>query len=219
MHEKEPVRLHLEGGVAHIVLDSPPDNRMDRHFFNRLGEIVETLKHSADARVVLIYGSGRHFSAGADLEDIKRGIVELYTEGMSLDGVVDNSIYKTACLFSDIESLGIPVIGAISGFCVGSGLELALSCSIRICSEESIFGCPEITWGLITGCSGSIRLERMIQKSRAKEIILSGDMFGAREAYAMGLVNRVAGKRQALTQALRMAKLLADNKIQVKIPD
>lgn len=206
MEEMEPLILEIHGRTAHIVLDRPPDNRMNRKFFSSLSRIVEEIRECKGIGAVLVYSSGRHFSAGADVEDVKKSALQPYLKGED----AQETVCENARVLRQLETLDVPVISAISGVCTGSGLELALACNIRICSTDALLGCPELSWGIITGLSGSIRLEKTVGRSRAKEIILRGDMINGKEAYDIGLVDILTKRSQLLPTALKLAGLYSE---------
>ena len=208
MTDKECMRLEVKDRIASIILDSPPDNRMTRRFFDQLEYTIQKLE-ALEIGALLLYSGGRHFSAGADLEEIKNSIIEPYRNGKGLNKALELSVLKDCALLNKIETLPFPVIGAISGLCTGSGLELALACNIRICSKDCLMGSPEINWGLITGCNGSLRLERIIGRARALEFIIQGQLINSSTALTMGLANSVVEGKSLIPEAYKLAWLLA----------
>lgn len=208
MADKDRIRLEVKDRVASIILDAPPDNRMDRQFFDQLNSVMQKIEY-LEIGALLIYSSGRHFSAGADVEDIKMRIIEPYQRESDLKKALEQSVIKDCILFSKIESLPFPVIGALNGLCAGSGLELALACDIRICSKDCLLGSPEINWGLITGCNGSLRLERILGRAGAFEFIVRGQMVNSSSALSMRLVNEVVDNKNLIPRAYSLAQLFA----------
>lgn len=205
MSEKELIKLSVEGRTAVLTMDIMPDNRMDKHFFKNLHEKFQLVNNNKSIGAMVITSCGRHFSAGADVEDVKGTVLKPFYEGCEMDEILERSILRDTRLFRSIEMMDIPVIAAITGFCLGSGFELALACNIRICSSDSFFGCPELSFGIITGMSGSIRLKEIIGKNKTTEMLLIGDMIGAEEAYRMGLVNKVLKRKEVLPFAMELA--------------
>jgi enoyl-CoA hydratase/carnithine racemase len=201
MPENEPITLKIEDRVAHVILDAPPDNRMNSRFFACLKEILQQIKAADGVNAAVVYSGGRHFSAGADVRDITENVYRAYTEGKCPDVIVK----EYALIFREIECMHIPVIAAVTGICTGSGLELALACNMRICSADALLGCPELSWGIITGLNGSIRLEKTIGRSKALEVILTGDLVTARDAYRIGLVDKLLPKKEVLPYTLELA--------------
>ncbi len=206
MAENEIIQLEKASGIAKIILSRPPDNRMGTKFFTELSETVLEIKKDQSLKAVVIHSSGRHFSAGADVEDIKNNV----SMNASAENNTNELVYRNAAVLRELETLDIPVIAAINGFCTGSGLELALACDIRVCSTDAFLGCPELSFGIITGLSGSIRLEKTAGRSRAKEIILRGDLISANEAYKIGVVDIIKKKKELLPFVLKLASIYAE---------
>ncbi|MEM1649915.1 MAG: enoyl-CoA hydratase-related protein, partial [Sulfolobales archaeon] len=156
-------------------------NAINIEMLQELSRVLDELEADDSVRVIVITGSGRAFSAGADVTGFA-GVnpVKAYIFSRRFQEVL-----------SKIEKLAKPVIAAINGYALGGGLEIALACDIRIASEGAMLGQPEINLGLIPGAGGTQRLSRLIGLGRALEIIFTGDMIPAREAERIGLVNRV----------------------------
>jgi enoyl-CoA hydratase len=112
-------------------------------------------------------------------------------------------------LFERIERLGKPVIAAVNGFALGGGCELAMACTLRLAADTARFGQPEINLGIIPGYAGSQRLPRLVGRGRAQELLLTGDMITAEEAWRIGLVNRVVPAAQLMDEARTLARTLA----------
>jgi enoyl-CoA hydratase len=170
-------------GIAKIII-----NRLDkRNALNRdtRGEVREALdlvRRDEEIRVLLFRGAGEQsFIAGADLNDLK---------AFSPLGMYHHMNNLGQKLYNDIENLPLPTIALINGFCFGGGLELALSCDIRIASENAKFGQTEILLGFIPGGGATQKLPRLIGSGLAKELMFTGKAIDAREAERIGLVNR-----------------------------
>ena len=146
---------------------------------------------------IVITGSTKAFAAGADIKEMaNKTFVESYTKNM----------FKN---WTDITKVTKPTIAAVSGFALGGGCELAMMCDIMIASESAKFGQPEISLGVIPGCGGTQRLIRAIGKSKAMEMVLTGNMITAQEAEKAGLVCRVVPDDQLMESALKMAGKIA----------
>lgn len=146
---------------------------------------------------IVITGSAKAFAAGADIKEMaSRTYVESYTKNM----------FKS---WTDITKVTKPTIAAVSGFALGGGCELAMMCDIMIASESAKFGQPEITLGIIPGCGGTQRLIRAVGKSKAMEMVLTGNMMSAAEAEKAGLVCRVVPDAELLDAALKMGNKIA----------
>ena len=171
---------------------------MDAHFFNELTRLRREVFPALSVRGMLVYGRGRHFSSGANIAEL----LSLYQTAPSenpapfLRGNIET--------FLALESLPFPVIAVINGCCLGAGLELALSCHVRIASRHAIFSLPESTYGLLPGCGGTIRLQEVIPFGKALEMILSGRILSADEAYENGLVSKLVEKRVSIQTAEMM---------------
>ncbi len=206
MSTYEFVEYEAAGGIATATLRRPEKlNAFHDGMLRELGEIVAEVRARDDIRVLMLTGAGRAFCAGADF-----GWFDVEALGREPTARFRALAAASHGLFDQIEALEKPVIAAINGLCVGGGLELALSCDIRIAAEDARFGLPELNAGIIPGSGGCSRLVRLVGAARAKELVFTGDLIGAAEARAMGLVNRMVPPAQLLEEARRFAqKLLA----------
>ena len=170
--------------VARITINRPDKlNALDRSTTQGIGAAARRASADPDVRVVIVTGAGeKAFVAGADIAE------------MSALGAREAQIYSQELResFAAIESSPKPVIAAIHGFALGGGCELAMACHVRIASEAARFGQPEVGLGLIPGAGGTQRLVRIVGRGRALDLILSGGMIDAAEAYRIGLVTKVA---------------------------
>jgi enoyl-CoA hydratase len=161
---------------------------------------MAALKADSGVRSVVLTGAGdKSFVAGADINELA---VQTPIEGKE-------HARRGQQIFDAIEHLGKPVIAAVNGFALGGGCELAMACTLRLAADTARFGQPEINLGLIPGYAGSQRLPRLVGKGLALEILLTGDMISAQRAYEIGLVNRVVPVADLLTEAKKLAHLLA----------
>lgn len=151
---------------------------------------------------VIITGRGRHFSNGADFSLIE-------SSDDSIDELFEN-IQKGRELLNEIEKLPVVTVAAINGSCFGAGLEIALSCNFRICSQKSFFALPEASRGIIPGLNGVERLSRLCGRRKAIQIALSGEMFNSEDALAAGIVDMVSD--DSLDAALKFVQELTENK-------
>jgi len=194
-----PVRLRVDNGIAFCELCSPPGNVMNSAFFECFSALGDSFAAcAARVRGMVVYGGGRHFSSGADVDEIKSiiaGRPEALTSELFL---------KNHHALESLAQLAFPVVAAISGCCLGAGLELALACRYRICAPNAVFSLPEATFGLMPGCGGTVRLPAIIGEARAIELALSGRTIGADEAHACGLLDLVVEKKALLPTALRL---------------
>lgn len=169
-----------------------------RRFRGLLAEIAEDLS----IRCVLITGAGeKAFCAGADLK-----------ERRTMDAaMVPQFVKNIRALMDDVENLPQPTIAVVNGFAFGGGTELMLACDLRVAAEEALFGLTEVTLAIIPGAGGTQRLPRLVGKSRAKDLILTGRKLEAREALAMGLVNRCVPRAELVACAQTLAAEIAGN--------
>jgi enoyl-CoA hydratase len=195
------IRLEL-GTVTHLTLANPPLNLVTRELLGELGAALDVLEAASpgDVRVVVVAGEGdRSFSAGSDVGEFEsqRGLNGRERHALE-SGVADR-----------LARLPMPTIAAIEGNALGGGLELALCCDIRVASETSRLGLPEVRLAVTPGAGGTQRLPRVVGAARAKELILTGRVLTAEEAARIGLVSRVVPSGQALAAADEIAVEIA----------
>ncbi len=175
-------------------------NALSQELTAELSLLLDEIENDAELRVIVITGAGdKAFMAGADIN-------ELVDRDARLGRRVSRERQE---IFSRIENLHVPVIAAVNGYALGAGLELALACSIRICSEKAQFGAPEVKLGIIPGDGGTQRLPRLIGLGRAMEMIITGDFIDAQEAYRIGLVNKVFPLDKLMEKAMELAQKIA----------
>jgi enoyl-CoA hydratase/carnithine racemase len=168
-----------------------------------LGELERTLENGArdeEIGVVVLSSEGKHFSVGADIEEVKdfRSVADY-----------ENFFSRIQGCFNTLDSLPKPTIAAVNGFALGAGFELSLATDLRIAADDAAFALPEVKLGAIPGAGGTQRLPRIVGESRALEMIYSGDPIRASDAYRIGLVNKVVPPRELLEEAIRFARRLA----------
>jgi cyclohexa-1,5-dienecarbonyl-CoA hydratase len=174
----DSVRVEDRGPVTVVTIAHPPANAISAAVIAGIREALEAAVASDDCRVLVITGDGEQFfAAGADVS-------EFATSGAA--GIVAGQK-----LTSEIEGCRIPVIAAVNGIAFGGGCEIALSCDLRFASSNARFGQPEIKLGIIPGWGGTQRLPRLIGRTAAMELLLTGDPIDADRALALGLVNTV----------------------------
>lgn len=167
-------------------------NALNTKTLEEFKEVFQAVYDDDSIRAVIITGKGeKAFVAGADISEIK-DLNELNARKFSEEG---------QDIFQSIESCPKPVIAAVNGFALGGGCELALSCHLRIASDNAKFGLPEVSLGIIPGYGGTQRLPRLVGKGIANELILTGDMISAQRGYEIGLVNHVVPQAELLKKA------------------
>ncbi len=200
------IRWNIEKDVAIVVIDRPErKNALNKELREELYKAIRIVNSTTGLKAIVITGTGDVFSAGADV-----GAMKDYTEKEAKEASLHGNR-----LFSYIEDMELPVIAAINGWALGGGLELALVCDIRICSENARFGQPEVKLGLIPGYGATFRLPRIIGMGRAKELILTGKIIDAREAEKIGLVSEVVKKEELIHRAKSIARELSGASIAI----
>ena len=192
------ISVTIDGLIGIVQLNRP--NALNAINFELMAELVaalEELDKDQAIRVIILTGSERAFAAGADVKE------------MSQAGPVDLILGRRFELWDRIRKISKPIIAAVSGYCLGGGNELAMSCDIIIAAETATFGQPEINVGIMPGAGGTQRLIRAVGKHRAMEIILTGTSITAAEAYRIGLVNRVVPIETLMVEARKFANELA----------
>ena len=192
------VSYRIEERVAIVQIERPAvRNAVDAATARALAEAFRRFDADGEADVAILTGAGGHFCAGADLKAYARG------DGRTLTEAGDGPMGPTRM------RLAKPVIAAVEGYAVAGGCELALWCDLRVASDSAVFGIFCRRFGVPLIDLGTIRLPRLIGHSRAMDLILTGREVRAREAFEIGLANRIAPTGQALTKALELAKQLA----------
>jgi len=196
--------------IAYVTMNRPEVlNALNAKTIDELSDVFSQIRDNDAVEVVIITGSGtKSFVAGGDIKELG--------QENSVDGK-GRSITAQE-MRNRIEWLGKPVIAAVNGFAFGGGCELALACHIRIASENAKFGQPEVNLGLMAFGGGTQRLPRLIGKGRALELLLTGDIIDAAEAYRIGLVNKVVPSESLLATTEELArKILSKGPVAVKL--
>ena len=197
----QTLKLEFTNKIAIVFINRPEKlNALNSNVMSELKNCFIELKKNEDIYVVILTGSGdKAFVAGADISELNNLNMIAAKEYAE----------KGQAVFDLIENMNKPVIAAVNGFALGGGCELALSCHIRLASENAKFGQPEINLGLIPGYGGTQRLTRLINSGRAMELILTGDFIDAGEAFRLGLVNKVYPLADLLNKAYELADKIA----------
>ncbi len=191
------VDFKIEGKIAILTLNRPEAlNAINAELRKELDKYIIDFRDNPDLWVAIIYGAGRAFCVGADIKQRGSGILGRQT-GLD-DPVRPDQIWK-------------PFIAAIQGYCLGAGLEMALTCDLRIAADNARFGQPEVGVGIIPGAGGTQRLPRFIHRAKAAELVLMGQQIDAQEAFRIGLVNKIVPQDQLLAEAIAWAKIICQN--------
>ncbi len=211
---KELVTYHREGHVAFITLNRPEKrNAMNAKLWKSLRDAVSVAEKDGEARVIVLKGEGKAFSAGLDLGPENELISVLGgTPGASQKMAFFKMVLETQEIHNRLERISRPTIAAIHGYCLGAGLELAVCCDIRICSSDAVFALPEATLAIITDVGGLQRLPKIVGRGHAREMAFRGRRIDAQRARMIHLVNDVYPDKEVLfAKALEMAEEIADN--------
>jgi len=194
--------LEQSGPIAVLTINRPRAfNSLNSDTLSELSTVLDELGRDSSVKVVILTGSGeKAFVAGADISQMK--------DFNSLEGRRFAQLGHAT--FRKIELLPQPVIAAIKGFALGGGCELAMACDIRLASENAKFGQPEVTLGLTAGFGGTQRLPRLVGTGLASELLFTGDIIDAQEAYRIGLINHVYSIDTLMEEAQKLAKRIAE---------
>jgi enoyl-CoA hydratase len=191
--EREP-----DGRIATVLLNRPDRlNALNEPLMTELAAALTELDAENDVRCIVLGGSDRAFAAGADIAE------------MAEASVMDMYSARRIDRWDAIRAVRTPLVAAVSGFCLGGGCELAMSCDLIVASETAQFGQPETALGLLPGAGGTQRLTHAVGKAVAMDMILSGRRLTAREALTAGLVARVVARESWLDEAKRVAREIA----------
>jgi len=199
----DTVLYEKKGATAYVTVNRPKVlNALNTRTWADLRTAFEDARNDAAVRGVILTGAGnKAFIAGADIGELAHATA-FEAEKASRFG---------QAVLDLIESLGKPVIAAVNGFALGGGCETAMACTIRIAVDTAKFGQPEVTRGLVPGGGGTQRLPRLVGKGRALQLILSGEMIGAQEAYRIGLVNEIVPAADLIARAEAILTKIASN--------
>lgn len=198
MSEKEFILIEIIGKVGLVTLNRPESyNALNLKLLSELMDSLKELDGRDDLGAMVITGNEQSFAAGADISAMAEATPE----------DIKNSSFIPS--FSLIREITKPVIAAVSGYCLGGGLELALSCDMIISSTKSKFGQPEINLGIIPGAGGTQRLTRAVGKAIAMEMILNNRTLRAEEALSFGIINAVYDVDEYLEKSISLAQEIA----------
>ena len=210
MSEYANLLLEVENGIGIVTINRPKAlNALNAATIYELDRMFTELETDDRVKVVILTGSGdKSFVAGADI-----------TEMQNMSAVEGRAWGRLAqAVFNKIENISKPVIAAVNGYALGGGCEIAMACDIRIASEKAKFGQPEVSLGIPPGFGGTQRLPRLVGRGRAKELLFTGDMIDAAEAYRIGLANKITAPEELLAAAKTMAqKIMSRAPIAVQV--
>jgi enoyl-CoA hydratase/carnithine racemase len=198
---KKHVHYTLNDEIAVITMNSPPVNAFTDPLIRDFQQALDELGNQ-NVRAMIITGTGWFFQAGGDMNR--------FLEIKSLEGARD-FVLLAQNFMNDVAAIPCPVIAALNGYALGGGLEIALSCDIRIASSSARLGLPEVRYGILSGAGGTQRLSRLIGTGRAKLMMYTGEQVSAEKAYEIGLVDMVVEPEQLMAEAEQVARKIAKN--------
>jgi enoyl-CoA hydratase len=194
--------VSVQDRIATLTVNRPDKlNALNAALIGELREAIDEMQSRDDVGGIILTGGGRAFVAGADISELAN-VTALEGKRLARRGQE---------IFRRFETSPKPTVAAVNGFALGGGCELAMACQIRIASEAAKFGQPEVKLGLIPGYGGTQRLPRLVGRGRALQLLLTGEMIDAQEAYRIGLVNRVVAADQLLPAATAMIQQMLMN--------
>src|SRR3954447_9867588 len=199
----ESLLYEVTGALARITINRPDKlNALNATVIAELDQAIGEIQRDPAVGGVVLTGAGaKAFVAGADIREI------------AAQGPVDGKARALAGqrMMRRLEQCGKPVVAAVNGFALGGGCELAMACHLRVASEGARFGQPEVKLGIGPGYGGTVRLPRLVGRGRALELLLTGAMIDAQEAWRIGLVNRVVPADRLLAESEQVLRTIMDN--------
>ncbi len=194
------LKYEKQGKLLVVSLNRPEkSNAINMRLLEELDRAFEKGARDEEISVLLVASEGKHFSVGADIQEMKALV--------SVADYEEFFVHIQEC-FKKLETLPKPTIVAVNGFALGAGCEMALAADLRIAAADASFGVPEIKLGAVCGAGGSQRLPRLVGESKALEMIYTGDFISATEAYRIGLVNKVVPSHQLREKTISFAHRL-----------
>jgi len=209
MESYKTILLEKRKGIGYLTLNrSEVRNAFNQEMIDELRDALRLIDRDEEIKVLIITGAGKAFQAGADIAELS--VMTPLDILRWNEGIVR--------INAALEKLRQPVIAAINGAAMGGGVELAISCTLRVIAESAKMALPEVKLGIIPGTGGTQRLPRLIGKGRAAELLLTGDIINAQDAYHMGLVNKVAPSDKVVEAAEELAlRIMANAPIAVEM--
>jgi len=193
------IKTYTDGHLGFIQLNRPEVlNALSLGLMTELVDAIDNYDRDLNIRCIILHGNEKAFAAGADIKEM--------ADATAIDMLFRDQFQK----WERIRKVKTPTIAAVSGFALGGGCELVMSCDMIVCSETAQFGQPEINIGVMPGAGGTQRLTRAVGKARAMEMVLTGRFISAKEAYDFGLVNKIVPVEFYLEEAISLGKLIAE---------
>ena len=201
--EKADLLYRVEGSVASITLNRPEaKNAFSGNMIRLWRDSLEEAREDGSVRVVILTGSGDTFCSGGDVRDMAEGKLKSW----DMKNFLWEGVHRIVLAMEDLDK---PVIAAVNGAAMGAGLDMALMCDMRLCSDRARLGESYILMGLVPGDGGAFFLPRLVGVAKAMELLLTGEAIDPQEALRIGLVNRVAPHESLMDEARKLARKIA----------
>ncbi len=198
-NESRSIETRVEGQVGFITLNRPKVlNAINRQMVSSIVREMEEFDRDDNVKVIVLHGNGRAFAAGADIDE------------MMNDDSIDLELLNQFVEWDRLAWIKKPIIGAVQGFALGGGFELALCCDILLASEDAEFGFPEVDLGVMPGAGGTVRLTKLVGRSTAMRWLLTGERFTAKEALDFGVVSMLVPSDLLLEETEKFASIIAN---------
>ena len=201
--------VSIENGIAHISMNRPDQlNSMIRVFWKELPDLIKEIDKNSDARVIVLSGQGKHFSAGMDLATFvppKKSEVEV--DPARQREVFYHEVLELQDAFTALEECRMPTIASIHGACVGGAIDMVAACDMRYCSEDAFFKIAEVDIGIAADVGTLQRLPSLIPLASLRELAFTGRKFDSSEAKSLGLVNEVFESQETLADEVQKIAL------------
>ncbi len=200
MSEYKNLKTSVENGIYTLTINRPDKmNALNRETVQEIGAAIKEANENSEVFSIILTGEGpKAFAAGADIKEFM-GLTK--EQGMAMAKAGQD-------VFQSIENSSKPVIAAVNGFALGGGCELAMSCHLRIASENAKFGQPEVNLGLIPGYGGTQRLIRYVGKTKGLELMMTAEMINAQQALDLGLVNYVVPQENLISKCVEILNVI-----------
>ena len=195
----ECIEASITGKLGLINLNRPKVlNAINRQMVSDILSVMEDFDENDQVRVIVLCGNGRAFAAGADIDE------------MAADDAIDFELRNQFKDWDRLARIKKPIIGAVQGFALGGGFELALCCDLLLAADDAEFGFPEVNLGVMPGAGGTQRLTKLVGKTKAMEWLFTGKRISARDALQFGIINRIVAKEVLMEETLKFAGEVAD---------
>ncbi|MFL2700161.1 MAG: crotonase/enoyl-CoA hydratase family protein [Gammaproteobacteria bacterium] len=203
--------LTIKDDIAHLKMNRPDKfNSMTRLFWKELPELIKEIDRGAQARVILLTGEGKHFSAGMDFANFTPSVSDKKKDPARMREAFYHEILELQNSFTALEECRLPTIAAIDGACIGGGIDMVSACDMRFCSSNAFFKIAEVDIGIAADVGTLQRLPSLMPLAKVRELAYTGRKFDAAEAKELGFVNEVYSSSEELVNEVeKIAKMIA----------